>query len=316
MSLASQYMKRITVAVASPSDVPDEREAVTKVCNKWNVDNHELPPLVPQMWEFATPELGDHPQTIINRQIIAISDLLVAVLHSKLGTPTPNASSGTVEEIEEFITNKGAGRVLLYFCKRSLPVDIDPTELMRLNAFKKSMQSKGLFKEFATTTEFESDLYRHIDVKVHELLEHKLPPPAKSAFQKPQPDSKILPADKRLHKLIEFGTDLESIASGFYCRMDEFNAIDGCTNDKFYAFGAHVYTSVATCLDRYLTHSAVGLDYQDQRILEKISASLKHMAANFENYSSDFRDYWKDGTKAAMDLKNQAAHMKKRGLPM
>jgi hypothetical protein len=40
------------------------------------------------MWEFATPELGDNPQTILNKQIIARSDLLVAVLHSKLGTPT------------------------------------------------------------------------------------------------------------------------------------------------------------------------------------------------------------------------------------
>ena len=307
-------MKRITIAIASPGDVPAEREAVAKVCNKWNVDNQELPPLVPQMWEFATPELGDHPQAILNKQIIARSDLLVAVLHSKLGTPTPKASSGTVEEIEEFIVNKGPGRVMLYFCKRPLPVDIDPAELMRLNAFKKSMQSKGLFKEFATTTEFEGDLYRHIDVKVHELLEHRLPVPAKPATHMPEPHVKTLPADKRLHKLIEFGTDLESITNGFQRRMDEFNAIDGCTHDKFYALGAHVYTSAATCLDRFLTHSAASMDYQDQRVLDKISANLKHMAANFENYSGDFRDYWKDGTKAANDLKNQVAHMKKRGL--
>jgi len=305
-------MKRITVAVASPSDVPNEREAVGRVCQKWNVDNHELPPLVQQMWEYATPELGGHPQTILNKQIIARSDLLVAVLHSKLGTPTPNASSGTVEEIEEFIATKGAGRVLLYFCKRPLPNDIDPAELMRLNAFKKSMQSKGLFKEFTTTSEFEGELYRHLDVKAHELLENRLPLPIKPAEKKPEREDKKLPADKRLHKLIEFGSDLETIANRFQTRMDEFNAIDGCTNDKFYALGGHVYTSVATCLDRYLTHGAGHLEPQDVKVLENISSNLKHLAANYENPSNDFRDYWKEGTKAARDLKSQIAHIQRR----
>lgn len=305
-------MKRITVAVASPSDVPDEREAVGTVCQKWNVDNQELPPLVPQMWEYATPELGGHPQTILNKKIIARSDLLVAVFHSRLGTPTINASSGTVEEIQEFIATKGPGRVLLYFCKRPYPHDIDPAELMRLNAFKKSMESKGLFKQFETTTEFEADLYRHLDVKAHDLLANLLPPPAKTADTITERDNKELPADKRLHKLIEFGSDLEAIANGFQKRMDEFNAIDGCTNDKFYALGAHVYTSVATCLDRYFTHGAAYLETQDLRVLENISANLKHLAANYENPSDDFRDYWTEGTKAARDLKNQVAHIKRR----
>jgi hypothetical protein len=133
-------MRRITVAIASPSDVQQERDVVTKVFTKWNDDNPDLPPLHPKMWEFATPELGDHPQHILNGKIIASSELLVAILHSKLGTPTPTASSGTVEEIREFIARKGPKRVMLYLCKRPLAIDVNPAELSRLNDFKAKMR--------------------------------------------------------------------------------------------------------------------------------------------------------------------------------
>jgi hypothetical protein len=305
-------MNRITVAVASPSDVPQEREAVKSMFLKWNDDNPQLPQLHPKMWEFVSPELGEHPQQILNKKIIANSDLLIAIFHSKLGTPTPNSSSGTVEEIHEFAAKKGAGRVMLYFCKRPLPVDIDPAELSRLNKFKKSMRSEGLFNEFTTTDEFARELYRHIDVKAHEFLENKLPLPTKESPPEQQPKTKDLPADPRLHKPIDFGTNLDSIATGFQDRMAKFNAIDGCTNDKFYALGAQVYTSVATCLDRFLVYGASNLEVQDQRILEDISSELKFLASNYESLGDDFRDYWKKRTKIARDLVAHADHIKRR----
>ena len=107
-------MKRVTVAIASPGDVQQEREAIPKVFTKWNDDNSDLPSLHPKMWEFATPELGNHPQHILNEKLIDKSDLLVAVLHSRLGTPTPTASSGTVEEFRYFFARLCRRLVILY----------------------------------------------------------------------------------------------------------------------------------------------------------------------------------------------------------
>lgn len=108
----------INIAIASPGDVQNERDAVLKVFTQWN-DTKDDVILHPVMWEHsAVPEMGDHPQHILNERIISKSQLLVAILWSRLGTPTPTADSGTVEEIREFIKKKGPKRVMLYFCTR------------------------------------------------------------------------------------------------------------------------------------------------------------------------------------------------------
>src|SRR5713101_3675698 len=176
-------MKRINIAIASPSDVQPERDAVLRIFTRWNEANDPIT-LHPVMWESASvPTLGAHPQQILNQKIIEKSELLVAILWSRLGTPTPTAPSGTVEEIQEFISEKGPGRVMLYFCKRNLPHDIDPAELARLQNFKKEMKLKGLLAEYETVSEFEGLLYRHLDHKVEELNRGELPLPPKEKIK-------------------------------------------------------------------------------------------------------------------------------------
>ena len=135
-------MQRVNVAIASPGDVDRERDAILKVFTRWN-DAHDHAFLHPVMWEYSSvPTLGDHPQHLLNEQIIERSDLLIAIFWSRLGTPTPTADSGTVEEIREVIKRKGPECVMLYFCKRSLPYDIDPNELARLRKFRPKCSHK------------------------------------------------------------------------------------------------------------------------------------------------------------------------------
>ena len=304
-------MKRITIAVASPSDVSQEREAVRKVFTNWN-DKNDHAFLHPKMWEFAVPELGDHPQNILNTKIIDLSDLLIAIFWSKIGTPTQNAPSGSIEEIYEFIKKKGAQRVMLYFCKRDLPNDIDPVELAKLNVFKSEMRTKGLFHQFTTVQEFERDLYPHIDAKVGQFLSNELPLPLNENPPAEEKKSSQLHPDKRLHKLIDFGSNLDSIADGFALRMKEFQSIDGVSNDKYYWLGSHVYSSAADCLDRFLTYSTSGLSDQNVSILEKLSSKLKRLAAAIPGpKDTDFRTYWNDGSEIAADLLAHVAHIKK-----
>jgi hypothetical protein len=177
--LSAPQMRRVNVGIASPGDVAAERAAVLRVLSRWNAQLHHNAMLIAVGWELASvPTLGEHPQKILNKQIIERCQLLVAVFWSKLGTPTPIAPSGTVEEIDEFINLKGPARVMLYFCTRDVPPEfVDQAELSRLRDYKAEMRSRGLYYEYRSLEEFERVLYQHLDAKVAEFLAGRLPPP-------------------------------------------------------------------------------------------------------------------------------------------
>ena len=130
----------VKILIASPGDLQAERDRIPHIFTKWSNANRGVH-LSPVMWESSSvPELGDHPQHVLDRILIPPSELLVAMFWSKLGTPTPTAQSGTIEEIREFIKLKGAKRVMLYFCDRPMaqgPGAIDATAISLLQEFKK-----------------------------------------------------------------------------------------------------------------------------------------------------------------------------------
>jgi hypothetical protein len=298
-------MGRVNIAIASPGDVTGEREAVPKVFTRWNNRNEHVT-LHPVMWESASvPTLGDHPQHILDESIVKKSDLLVAILWSKLGTPTPTAPSGTVEEIREFIKIKGPKRVMLYFCTRDLPYNTtNPADLAQLQDFKAEMRSQGLYHEYTTVEQLERDLYLHLDAKVNEFLQNKLPLPEPTAvIGKSDSATPKRHPDPRLCEPIDFGTCLAEISSGFASRLDQFDAIDGGGPDKFLNLAAHVYNSVAFCLDRFLAFSAAGMSQQNKSVLERISTRLKRLGTNSSGYLKlPFPQYWKDGREICNEL--------------
>ena len=53
------------------------------------------------MGTHTTPEMGNDPQTLINKQILEDCDLLLGVFWTKIGTETEKYPSGSVEEIEK-----------------------------------------------------------------------------------------------------------------------------------------------------------------------------------------------------------------------
>ncbi len=307
-------MTRVNIAIASPTDVAAERDAIPRVFVRWN-DANGRAFLHPVMWESASvPALGDHPQHILNKQIIEKSELLIAILWSKLGTPTPTAGSGTVEEIREFIKYKGAGRVMLYFCKRDLPYEVDAGELARLRQFKEQMRSQGLFHEYTTCEEFEKDLYRHLDVKVRDLLNGRLPVPSiKEETREIEPPKLREYIDSRLRQPVDFGTTIDDIAARFAARMDAFDRAGFAGPDKFLDLGAHVYVSCANCLDRFLTYSAAGISDQDQHVIERISSRLKQLASRSSEYTQKFMQYWEEGREISNELSAHAVYMKRIG---
>ncbi|HEX4117404.1 MAG TPA: hypothetical protein VHX99_01265, partial [Rhizomicrobium sp.] len=90
----------INVMIASPNDVASERRLIKEVVQEWNAIHaqHRGLVLMPLGWEtHSSPELGERPQGIINKQILKDCDLLIAVFWTRLGSPTGKSESGTVE---------------------------------------------------------------------------------------------------------------------------------------------------------------------------------------------------------------------------
>lgn len=152
------------VMIASPSDVQVERNIVRDVIHEWNAVNASTRRIVllPVRWEsHSTPLMGDHPQSIINWQVLKNSDLLIAVFWTRLGTPTQNSISGTVEEIEEHVT---AGKpAMIYFSSVPVAMDsVDQDQYAALTKFKNACKARGLFYSFESTVEFHDSVRWHL----------------------------------------------------------------------------------------------------------------------------------------------------------
>ena len=168
----SYNAKVYNVMIASPGDVVQERQCIRDVIYEWNAIHSQTKPIVllPIGWEtHASPEMGRHPQEIINSQVLEKSDILVGVFWSRIGTPTEESISGSVEEIETHI--KSGKLTMLYFSKKDIPqASIDHEQLSVLRRFKESCIKRGLFSEYNDVTHLR-DLFRsHLQLKTNSLM--------------------------------------------------------------------------------------------------------------------------------------------------
>lgn len=160
-----------TVLVASPGDVQEERKAIAEIIHEWNYLNsrERSVVLLPLRWEtHAHPELGAGPQAIINRQIVDDCDMAVGVFWTRLGTPTPEAESGSAEEIAR--VGESGKPVMMYFSNAPIPPgDLDLNELARLREYRKARYPQGLIEQYSSIQEFRDKFTRHISAKVMEI---------------------------------------------------------------------------------------------------------------------------------------------------
>ena len=162
----------IQVLIASPGDVVAERAIVAEVIHEWNSVNarERRVVLVPVRWETdATPEMGDPPQVIINRQIVDQCDLVVGMFWTRLGTPTDAAESGTAEELDR--AGDAGKRILLYFSNVPVaPEKLNLDEYRRLEEFKTRTYPNGLVEKYDRLTEFRSKLVPQLARAVAKLI--------------------------------------------------------------------------------------------------------------------------------------------------
>lgn len=161
----------LTIFLASPSDVADERMRFADVIAEWNRGwSRELGLRLELLrWEDnAYPSLGVDAQDVINRQIPSDYDLFVGIMWSRFGTVTGRAGSGTQEEFDRALARyrqvPGSLDILFYFKDAPVaPSKLDPLQLGKVQEFKAALQAAGLLSwDFSDVEQFEKLVGLHL----------------------------------------------------------------------------------------------------------------------------------------------------------
>ena len=155
--------------IASPSDVESERLIIREVIYDWNVVHSvkERIVLLPVDWEsHSSPEMGERPQAIVNKQTVDKCDLLVAVFGTRIGTETGEYPSGTVEEVEKHVAS--GKPVMLYFSTQlGHSDDFDGEQYAKLEKLKKDYKNRGLCGTYEKHSELSEKFYHHLALTVN-----------------------------------------------------------------------------------------------------------------------------------------------------
>lgn len=170
----SRFRRWVTVFISCPGDLSDAKravaEAVEEVSRLFAPHGIEV-----KSWRHETdgmPGLGSDPQTVVNEQMPTEYDIYVGLMWSRLGTPTPRAPSGTVEEFlqaqNRFLAT-GKPDILFYFCANPADpkTESEKQQLDKVGDFRRVYP--GLFAAFQTVEELKALVKHHlIDVLLRE----------------------------------------------------------------------------------------------------------------------------------------------------
>ena len=208
----------LNILIASPSDVLEEREVVTRTIYDWNAAHFSATGILlnPVKWEsHSYPASGDRPQAIVNKQIVESGDVLIGIFGHRLGTPTGVAQSGTIEEIEKFRT---AGKyVALYFSTADVPREADRGPARSPQGYQRDRQNDTLFFTFEDSQALHDHLTRHLPNIVEEVQNQlRLVDPEPGA----QPTSPPRGADSSVRVAAQASTFVADIISELEDNLD------------------------------------------------------------------------------------------------
>ena len=168
----SYNSKVYRILIASPSDVEEEREIIGRVIQEWN-DLHSYnrkAVLLPLKWEtHSAPQMGMRPQEVINKEVVDYCDLAVGVFWTRIGSPTGEYQSGTIEEIER--VGKDGKIVMLYFSNVKVDLEyVDLEQYKKLKEFKKKTYPNGLVENYKSTLDFRDKFSRQLEIKIRQLI--------------------------------------------------------------------------------------------------------------------------------------------------
>jgi hypothetical protein len=162
------------IFMGGPSDIEKEKELTRNIIQEWNIGHSKGLGIILEAisWDsHVTPDMGNPPQTIINKQIDDC-DIAICFFGTRLGTPTSREISGTVEEIKKFTDENKP--VLIYFSKMDIPQDtFDPDQFQELKKFKEECKNQGVLREYKDLDDLKGLLRKHIPSTVLRLDKEK-----------------------------------------------------------------------------------------------------------------------------------------------
>lgn len=180
--------------ISAPGDVPDDDTAeVTRAIERWNVlyGLGSAAIVVPTTWvEHSAARFGDRPQSVLNEQLVDTADIVIAIFWNRLGSPTGEAESGTVEEIVR--AHERGAYVGILRCERPVKEsEIDPDQLQRLRDYFESIKGEALYLGY----DDQAGLARHVEAILNQAVARgsaqghaALGTPASGALVRPRVD--------------------------------------------------------------------------------------------------------------------------------
>lgn len=162
--------------IVSPSDVINEREIIRHIIYVWNTVHSSSKGLVlqPSGWEINSyPQMGGHPQAILNKQLLDNADIIIGVFWTRLGTKTEEYDSGTVEEITRHI--KSGKPASLYFSNAPVRLEsVDNDQYIKLKEYQKSICKEGFYFEYDKIESFHSLVSKHLQLMINDKTNNML----------------------------------------------------------------------------------------------------------------------------------------------
>lgn len=153
-----------------PGDIPTEDiEAVREAVGRFNANyGREFGAVVvPLHWTAdAVAEHGSRPQEVINTQLVDEADVVIVLFWGRLGSPTGEEISGTVEELEKAIERGAYGAIL--HCQRDLPADVDAEQLTAVRKYLEEARKRSFIQGYNDR----AVLGRHVEAILNRAVSH------------------------------------------------------------------------------------------------------------------------------------------------
>jgi hypothetical protein len=167
------------IFVAGPSDVALEIEIIRETISDISTLTKGIGLSFETFYwaEDATPGMAKETQARINEQADGY-DAFLAVLGSKIGTPTKSFESGTIEEIESAIKNSDTSHfkldsVMVFFKEVTVNArDPNLKSLLQIQDFRHSLGQRGVFfKDFSDEADLRQSILKSFSHLIKKCLD-------------------------------------------------------------------------------------------------------------------------------------------------
>ncbi|SEB77646.1 hypothetical protein SAMN05519104_0093 [Rhizobiales bacterium GAS188] len=179
----STAVQPIRIFVCSPGDVHEERRICSDVISEWKrrAAREHGTPIEPFLWEDeVVPNVGSYAQHVVSWQTATDDrdgwfgfDIVIAILWTRLGTPTKYFLSGTAEElVYTLLTSVGQNHFIMLYTSDApqAPSRIDPIQLARVNTLRSCFWAAGgLHFPYTGIEEFTKLLREHLPRAIDEI---------------------------------------------------------------------------------------------------------------------------------------------------